>query len=159
MRHADAGSPDAQRYPDDALRPLTPRGEREQRAVARTLARLGVVPTHLFSSPLRRAWQTAEITAAGLGAGAAPEILTALGDRFSAPDLLATLERCPSEAVVICVGHEPNISRFTSALLDASAAVRIRFSPGTVAGLECGPRPAPGRAELIFLLSPAALGS
>ena len=156
MRHADAGSPDPQRYPDDALRPLTPKGEREHELLARSLARMGLAPTHLFASPLRRARQTAEITAAAFGASVAPEIVTALGDHFSAPDLLALLGRCPNGAVVVCVGHEPSMSRFTATLL-ATTPVRLRFTTSTVAALECGPRPTPGTAELLFLLSPREL--
>ena len=157
MRHADAGSPDPRRYPDDALRPLTPKGEREHQVVVRGLARMGVVPTHLFSSPLRRAWQTAEITAAALGATVAPEIVPALGERFSGPELLKILGRCPASAVVICVGHEPNISRFTATLLTASTPIKLHFSTSTVAALECGAHPTPGTAELLFLLSPREL--
>ena len=157
MRHADAGSPDSQRYPDDALRPLTPKGEREHRILAEGLARMGVVPTHILSSPLGRARQTAEITAAAFRVTVVPEIVTALGDQFSGPELLGILGRCPPNAVVICVGHEPNISRFTGALLDAGTPIRLRFTTSTVAALECGPRPTPGTAELLFLLSPREL--
>ena len=158
IRHADAGSPDSQRYPDDGLRPLTSKGEREQELVARSLSRMGLAPTHLFSSPLRRARQTAEITAAAFGGALAPEIVTALGDQFSVPDLLAHLGRCPSGAVVMCVGHEPSMSRFTATLLDSSTPIKLRFTTSTVAALECGPRPTPGSAELLFLVSPRELG-
>ncbi len=67
MRHAEAGEADARRWPDDRQRPLSERGHREHALVAVALARMGVRFDRLLTSPLVRARQTAEITAAAYG--------------------------------------------------------------------------------------------
>src|SRR5207247_2453281 len=116
IRHGDAGDPDPGRYPDDRLRPLTPKGEHEHRVVGQILAGMGLGFTHLLTSPLRRAHQTAEITARTLGWTEAIESVDALGENFSVSALLEKLGDFPDRAVVACVGHEPHLSRFPAAL-------------------------------------------
>lgn len=157
IRHAEAGNPDPRRFPDDHDRPLTSEGEREHERIARGLARLGLGPTHLLTSPLRRARQTAEITARGLGWKGAITEVPALGDRFSVPALLEELGRCPEDAVVICVGHEPHLSRFGATLLHRDGALKIALAKSGTIGLECDGRPEPGGARLLFFLPPQEL--
>jgi broad specificity phosphatase PhoE len=69
IRHAQAAEQDAERYPDDVLRPLLPRGRKIHRRMSRRLVKLGLVPARIFSSPWKRAWQTAGITAEETGIG------------------------------------------------------------------------------------------
>ena len=61
LRHAEAASRDAERYPDDSLRPLVRKGEKIQRAVSKDLRKRELIPSRVFSSPWKRAWQTARI--------------------------------------------------------------------------------------------------
>src|SRR4051812_16466898 len=61
LRHGKADWPGWDR-PDDE-RPLTEEGKEEMRRVAKFLPRLKVQPASILSSPLPRAWQTAEIVA------------------------------------------------------------------------------------------------
>ncbi len=157
MRHADAGDADSRRYPDDGLRPLTSVGEREHRLLVQGLARMGVGATHVLTSPLRRARETAEITARGLAVPGVIESVDALGDRFTVGALLEHLQRYPAQATVLCVGHEPHLSRFAAALLHADAAVRIAVPKSGVIGLECAGQPAPGAARLLWALPPREL--
>lgn len=157
IRHADAGDPDPQRYPDDRLRPLTPEGRRDHRVIARGLALIGLAPTHFLTSPLDRARETAEITARALNWTGAIETLEALGDRFSVPALLDALARYPGDAVVVCVGHEPHLGRFAAALLHPEGGVKLALSKSGVIGLECEGKPAPGAGRLLFFLPPGEL--
>src|ERR1043166_38325 len=69
IRHAQAADQDAEQYPDDALRPLVPRGRKIHRRMSRRLVKPGLVPARIFSSPWKRAWQTAGITAEETGIG------------------------------------------------------------------------------------------
>ena len=157
IRHADAGDPDPGRYPDDGLRPLTPRGQQEHEAIARALHRMGIAATHVLTSPLLRARQTADITARALGHPGVPEPVEALGDRFSTRDLLNHLAQCPADALVVCVGHEPHLSRFAATLLHHEGAVRIALPKSGVIALECPGHPGPGMARLLFALPPEGL--
>ena len=61
VRHAVAYKRDYERWPNDADRPLTPEGEEDFRAVARSLGRIVPEVEVLLSSPYVRAWRTAEI--------------------------------------------------------------------------------------------------
>ena len=157
IRHADAGDPDPRRYPDDRSRPLTPDGERQHRLIAGGLARMGLAATHVLTSPLRRARETAEITARALGFSGTIEPVAALGNDVSAPGLLETFARYPSDAVVVCVGHEPQLSRLAALLLHPDGTIGIAFSRSGVLALECPTTPAPGAARLLYLLAPREL--
>jgi phosphohistidine phosphatase len=158
IRHADAGDADPRRHPDDRTRPLTDHGRRVHRAVAAALARMGLRPTRLYTSPLLRALQTAAITSEVLG-GPAPEPLDALSDDFSASRLLEVLSQQPDDALVACVGHEPSLSGFAALLLHPQGAVRIAMPKSGVLGFESAGAPRPGQARLLFALPPTAFES
>lgn len=157
IRHADAGDPDRERYPDDRLRPLTPEGRRDHRMIARALARMGLAPTHLLTSPLVRARETAAITAEALGWTGPIESVDALGDQFSVGGLVEHLSRYPEDATLICVGHEPHLSRLAAALLDPAGTAKIAIPKSGVVALECAGKPAPGASRLLYLLPPKEL--
>jgi phosphohistidine phosphatase len=155
MRHAHAGDPDPARYPDDRLRPLTARGVEEHQRMLAALGRLGLRPSVVLTSPLERARQTATMTAQALGG--LVEAVDALGEAFAAEALLARLAACPAEATVICVGHEPHLSRFAALMLHPEGTVRIRLARSGVIALECAGEPRPGGARLLFAVSPEEL--
>jgi len=67
VRHAIAHARNRARWPNDALRPLTPAGKRKFRKAARGLATALPTSAALLSSPFVRARQTAELLAAALG--------------------------------------------------------------------------------------------
>jgi phosphohistidine phosphatase len=157
IRHADAGDPDPVRHPDDRTRPLVPAGEREHAAIARGLAKLDLGVTHVFTSPFLRARQTAEITVNALGWRGTPEAVEALGDRFTVDGLLQELRRLPNEAVVMCFGHEPHLSRFAAHLLHPEGAVKLALAKSGVIALECSATPARGMGRLMFMVPPVEM--
>src|ERR1700758_583489 len=61
VRHAIACERDAQRWPDDTERPLSPRGVLRARQAARGVKRLVPRPARVLTSPSLRAQQTAAI--------------------------------------------------------------------------------------------------
>jgi phosphohistidine phosphatase len=107
VRHAEAaaGTP-------DELRPLTPDGREQARALGADLREAGVVPDAIVTSPLRRARETALLVGQELG------VETTVDDRLSPGATAATI----SDAVagrgqtVIAVGHQPDCSRIAAAL-------------------------------------------
>ena len=60
IRHADAAPVGQNGVLDDALRPLTPKGQEQSKAVGHGLVRRGVRVPMVVASPLLRARQTAE---------------------------------------------------------------------------------------------------
>ena len=61
VRHAVARERDANLWPDDSKRPLTPRGEERFRHAAGGILRLVSEVGAVLSSPFVRAWRTAEL--------------------------------------------------------------------------------------------------
>ena len=105
LRHGKADWVDWDK-PDDE-RPLTKGGKQEMREIARFLAKLGVAPSDILSSPLPRAWQTAEIAAKALKVAVREEPLLKKG--FNAAKL-ATVLRGTKGGDVMVVGHDPDFS-------------------------------------------------
>src|SRR5436309_12738755 len=102
LRHGEADWPNWDK-PDDE-RPLTDRGRREMRRVAKFLDRLEFSVDAILTSPLPRASQTAEIVAERLCIGMQIEPKLAYG--FSLERLRQILVKLEADSVMV-VGHEP----------------------------------------------------
>ena len=112
IRHAQAAQQDEALYPDDSLRPLVPKGRRIQRRISRRLRKRKLVPTRVFNSPWKRAWQTARIVVEETGlpknariacaALAAPPDLQILAAEIGeiGPEETIALEECRKNDVV-----------------------------------------------------------
>ena len=108
LRHGIAvphGSPE---FEDDD-RPLTPKGGRRIKQIARGLERLGLEVDRIASSPLPRALETAEIVARVLGLEDRLETDDALRSGRSAESIREWLGSRP-EARLMIVGHDPSFS-------------------------------------------------
>ncbi len=153
IRHADAGDRDSSIWPDDSLRPLSPRGRKRHRRVARRLRKQELVPTLLLASPWLRAWQTAEITSAITGCSSA----MACEALAQSPDLErigAAIGRPEPSAIVALVGHEPWTGELVSLLLTGSPSqLAIDFPKSGVVGLDTDAIVG-GQAVLEFFLRP-----
>ena len=138
IRHALAAEQDPEEYPDDALRPLLPKGRRIHRRVSRRLLQEGLVPDRVFSSPWKRAWQTARIVTDETGIGKDKRFLCAA--LAEPPDLNALAAEIgpvePDERVAL-VGHEPWMSGLASMLLAGSpGGVSVDFPKSGVMGIQ-----------------------
>jgi phosphohistidine phosphatase len=153
IRHADAGDRDPALWPDDTQRPITEKGRRRHRRVARRLKRRRLVPSLLLSSPWMRAWQTAQLTAEYAG-GPTPVASAALAGPPDLEQLQAAIGRPGPEAIVVMVGHEPWLSQLASLLLAGeSGRVAIDFPKSGVLSLMCETL-GPGRVTLESLWRP-----
>ena len=111
LRHGEADWPNWDK-PDDE-RPLTKRGRKEMKRVAKFLERLKFTPDVILTSPLRRASQTAEIVADHLEIELKTE--AALAHGFSVERLRRLVAKTKAECIVV-VGHEPEFSEVVKEL-------------------------------------------
>src|ERR1700733_2653754 len=105
VRHGIAVDPGTPGIPDDE-RPLTPKGEKRMRQIARGLRMLNLKLDRIITSPLPRARATAEIIADALDARKILETTNVLQTGSSA----ATVERWLRERTeqrLMIVGHNP----------------------------------------------------
>jgi len=127
LRHGEADWPDWDK-PDDE-RPLTERGRKEMKRVAKFFERLKFAPNAILTSPLPRASQTAEIVGRRLGIELQTEPDLAHG--FNIERLRRLLAK-QDVACVMIVGHEPEFSEVIGELTGG----KIKISKAGVALLE-----------------------
>lgn len=108
IRHADAAQETLAIR--DPHRHLTPVGRRQARGIGDRLRWHDCTPTHIWSSPLVRAVQTAELVTAGIACDAVVESLPALAPDDNPRQVVAALAALPRDAVVVLIGHEPGLS-------------------------------------------------
>ena len=133
VRHAIAEDRDAERWPDDALRPLTKDGEKKFRRAARGLREVASTVDVVLASPYVRAWRTAEILheEAKWPPPAREERLEAWRDPSDGLALTG------GDGTIALVGHEPYLSRLASLVLTGDDdKVHIDFKKGGVILLE-----------------------
>lgn len=158
MRHADAGDADPVRWPGDRERPLTETGRREHARVAAALRRMGVAFDRILTSPLARARETAEITSRAYGGVPAPEPSELLGDRAEPARTLAGLAAVEAERL-LCVGHEPTLSRLAGLLISRDGSARVEMRKSGVAVIDCPGPVGSGHGTLQLHLRPGELAS
>ena len=117
IRHAEATAETIEVR--DPHRPLTAHGRTQARALGDRLRWHDCVPTHVWSSPLVRAVQTAELVIAGIQHEVTVDIAPLLAPEGSVRELVATLKALPPASVVLLVGHEPALSAIGAVLVGA----------------------------------------
>jgi phosphohistidine phosphatase len=156
FRHGPAGKRDPERWPDDALRPLTARGIGRTRLAARGVARLERDLSRILTSPLKRAAETAEILAETLEGKAPIESLDVLAPGHSFRAVLARLGDLKEKQTVALVGHEPDLGKLAGVLLiGAPAALPLKKSGACAISFDG--RVAAGAGHLEWFLPPGAL--
>jgi phosphohistidine phosphatase len=160
MRHGIAVPREEHPAMADAERPLTEEGVRKTGQVADGLAQLGTRCDRIFTSPLVRARQTAEIAARAIGSPDRIEAWAELGAEGSNEALLRRLQRTAQRErlkAVLLVGHEPQLSELTSMLLSGTGTLSVDFKKAAVCCLQMGPALKWGQATLRWFLTPAHL--
>lgn len=94
----------------DPMRHLTPDGRKQATSLGDRLRWHDCVPTHVWTSPLVRAVQTAELVVQALKIDASIEVLPALAPGESARAVQAAVQKLGEHAIVMLVGHEPGLS-------------------------------------------------
>jgi phosphohistidine phosphatase len=156
VRHAIACERDAKRWPDDAERPLSPRGVMRARQAAAGVKRLVPRPSRVLSSPLLRARQTASILTQSAGWPRAADCPQLLPD--TPAETLFSLLAQTQKARIALVGHEPDLGRLLARCLPGdpdSSAFELRKMG--IALISFHGRARPRRGELLWLLPPKVL--
>ena len=103
----------------DPYRHLTPHGRAQARGLGDRLRWYDCVPTHVWTSPLARAVQTAELLAGAMQSAVCVEIVPALAPDGSPRDVVAAVRALDPGAAVMIVGHEPSLSGIGALLVGA----------------------------------------
>lgn len=131
VRHAHALSGWEAKVSSDRLRPLSPAGQEKARQTAEKILQQKIHPQVIFTSPLLRAVQTADILASVLNAPVEPEnILNGFASEQEVCDFL--LSQLENYDVVLAVGHNPNVT-YAAHLLCKEVHP---FAPGSFAILD-----------------------
>jgi phosphohistidine phosphatase len=138
-------------------RPLTEKGKQRVVQVAAGLSRLDVQPTHVLSSPLIRAIETAKIVHRSLQVRSAVQIVDALLPNAPPDRLLSMLHDLPPESCVLCVGHEPHLGMVAAVLLAGRPSEAFPFKKAGACLIDLAAPVKPGKAVLRWWLPPSQL--
>lgn len=152
LRHGIAADPDEWKG-DDASRPLTAEGRERMEREAKALAKLGLDPGVIVTSPLVRAKQTAEILADALKMRKKLVEDGRLAQNFDRAKLAGVLQDHAGVENVVVVGHEPDFSALVGEIVGGAA---IALKKGGIACVELASASAPA-GELLWLVPPKVL--
>jgi phosphohistidine phosphatase len=135
----------------EADRPLTPEGRKKTARAAKGVKKLDLGFDAIYTSPLPRAMQTAEILAKELRLGK-PKVLDALLPGTPGRRLLQDVRRLPEKSPLL-VGHEPQLSATVSLAVCGAAQGSFELKKAGLAFVELEK----SSATLKLLLTSAAL--
>jgi len=134
-------------------RNLTAEGRTQLQRIGRAMQRMHIKPNVILTSPLVRAYQTAEIIADAFG----QEVQTAdeLQPGCTLDELQRLLRRYDAESVML-VGHQPDLSALAARLINADENSLVLKKAGLIR-VDVEGRPQAGRGRLAALLTPKML--
>jgi phosphohistidine phosphatase len=158
IRHAIAVDEATSDYESDSERPLTDKGRKKMRQIAKALRNLGVEFDLILSSPYVRACETAEILAD----------LFKMKDKVVFSDnliplgnpqlLIGEINEKPAMDSLAIVGHEPHLSALIGLLTAEGSKLEITLKKGGVCYLSADDlHHQDHRATLEWLLTPGIL--
>ena len=154
VRHAIAAERGSE-WKDDTKRPLTERGINRFKEVVKGLRHLDITVDEIFTSPLVRARQTAELLAAGLEGKAPVKVLDALAPGHTPASVMTHLARVAKRRRVALVGHEPDLGELAAHLIGAGRA--LVFKKGGICRIDLGSLTSKRAASLVWFLPPNVL--
>ncbi len=147
-------------YANDAERPLTEKGRQKTQKVAQSLYDMGLRLDLILTSPLIRAFQTAEILQ-NVGLTQQVEESSHLAPEGKIQDWLSWLSQWRNsspEKYLALVGHQPNLGDWAELLVWGNITGQIRVKKAGVIGLNLPNTGTPiGNSELFLLTSPKYL--
>ncbi len=158
LRHGiavDRGTPG---YERDSDRPLTPKGERQLKRIAKAMKKMELTFDRILTSPYLRARQTAEIVADALKLRkwlAFSQDLTPGGNPKALVEHLDQIHPKPDD--LLLVGHEPYLSCLLATLVAGNSGLSIDFKKGGLCKMEIGGLRYARCAPLVWLLTPKQL--
>jgi phosphohistidine phosphatase len=154
VRHGPAALRDPGRWPDDSVRPLTPKGAEQTRTAAKGLVRYVGSRVRLASSPAVRCRVTAEFLRSALDPTPRLDFWEELAPGALAPPIFERLSAAArSGQAVVLVGHEPTLAEFVGLALTGEGTPFARLGKPSAACLEFPATVRPGAARLRWLLT------
>lgn len=157
IRHGIAVNAEEFAEGDDDARPLTARGIKRMRRNARALRKLGVSVSAVWTSPLLRACQTADLLMGEICDSQHPRICDALAPGGDFDAVVRDLVECEPDAAIALVGHEPYLGEFAAYVLTGSHGAFLGVRKGGVAAITFDSVEPPLRGTLDWLLTPGQL--
>jgi phosphohistidine phosphatase len=138
---------------DDALRPLTKKGENALAQAAEVISGLGLRLDLILTSPYQRAYQTALILAKGLNKMDVLVQDDRLAPGFNLAGLAELLKDYKNPDNLLLIGHEPDFSQTVSDLIGGGCLI---FKKGGLARVDVS-HPSSLHGELVWLIPPKLL--
>ncbi len=138
---------------DDEQRPLTEAGQVQAREVAQGLRALLPKLDAIWTSPLMRARQTAEILSEVYAAGE-PVLEPCLAPDHAPSRLEMRLRECRRSASLALVGHRPDLEFLATWMIAGVSEPALRLKKSGAALVEFSNGVACGRGALLWLLTP-----
>jgi phosphohistidine phosphatase len=154
VRHAIAADR-GEAWPDDTKRPLTARGINRFKDELGGLKWIEAAIDEIFSSPLVRAKQTADLLAAAVEGHPTVKILDALAPGQAPSTVMGHLAKAAKRQRVALVGHEPDLGQLAAHLIGASRP--LTFKKGGICRIDIGKISARSTGSLVWFVTPKVL--
>jgi phosphohistidine phosphatase len=158
LRHGIAVARGDPGYPLDSDRPLTFKGMKRMRQIARGMRRVGVGFDVILTSPYRRALETAFVVGREYKLGESIQTTAALKPEVLPEEVIRALQDNYSSCRnLLLVGHDPQLSALVSTLTSGSAGARPLMKKGGLCKLQVEKLQLGKSATLLWLLTPKQL--
>jgi len=154
VRHAIAAER-GDDWPDDTKRPLTTRGVNRFKDSLPGLTELDVSIDEIFSSPLVRAKQTADLLSAGIQGNPSVKLLDALAPGQAPPAVMTQLAKVAKRQRIALVGHEPDLGELAAHLIGAGRP--LLFKKGGMCRIDVGELGPKRTGSLMWFVTPKVL--
>jgi phosphohistidine phosphatase len=154
VRHAIAAAR-GDDWPDDTKRPLTTRGIHRFKDSLPGLKELDVSIEEIFSSPLVRAKQTADLLAAGVPGSPPVKLLDGLAPGHAPAVVMTQLARAAKRQRIALAGHEPDLGELAAHLIGATRP--LLFKKGGMCRIDIGGLGPKSTGSLIWFVTPKVL--
>lgn len=154
LRHGEAGRRSLS--PGDSKRPLTAEGRQEVADLSNGLKSLKIKLDGVFTSPLLRAKQTAEIVAKSLKYTAEIQELDSLKPEGNRLEFYSVLSKLKHDSTILVVGHEPYLSEMIGEAISQSGC-RINLKKAGLARIKVVTTLPKIKGELRWLFTPKHL--
>jgi phosphohistidine phosphatase len=142
-------------WPDDSRRPLTHRGKARMRQVVAGLVHAGVRLDKVYTSPLVRAAETADLLVRGWTPRPELSVCAALAPGQPVDAIRKVLAGGGRGRAIALVGHEPGLGELAAWLV--GAAEPLPFKKGGVCRIDVAVLPPEGVGQLIWHAPPKML--
>jgi phosphohistidine phosphatase len=154
VRHAIAAER-GEDWPDDGKRPLTVRGISRFKEGIGGLKALEAAIDEIFTSPLVRAKQTADLLAAGIEGKPTVKLLDALAPGHAPAVVMAQLAKAARQRRIALVGHEPDLGELAAYLIGARRP--LPFRKGGMCRIDVGGLTSKRAGALLWFVTPKVL--